>query len=433
MALLALLHHLQAVYEMSLVVVHIDHQLRGRESARDRCFVQQQAARLGLPLYGVAVDVKQHQQASGLSSQHAAREVRYAALMQLQQQIGAARIALGHMADDQSETLLMRLLRGTGPAGLSGIPPVRLPYVRPLLGVRRGTIMDFLKTEGIPWVQDSSNSKRIYQRNRIRLDVLPALRAYNPQIDQRLYELTEMLAAEHQLLERQVDDWYSRIVSQGADQRLVLQCQAYARAPLAIQRRLLRRLADQWIDTPSVVRFSHIENFRLLLARGKVGQRLTLPGQWLVERHGDVAVMWRGAASADDVPVVVLSVPGQAVLQAFNAVVTAEFLSTIPSPLAPERDVVYIDAASIQMPLTVRTRWPGARFHPLGAPGHKKLKSFFIDKKVPRSERARIPLVMSGAEIVWVAGYQLGNRFRIRQETRQVIRLQYVTRSTPYL
>jgi tRNA(Ile)-lysidine synthase len=181
------------------------------------------------------------------------------------------------------------------------------------------------------------------------------------------------------------------------------------------------------------VRFQHLEHLRLLLTHGKVGQRLTLPGQWLVERHHDVALMWRESVPTDGVQAVLLDVPGQVALQHLDAVVTAEFLSIVPSPLAPGRDVVYIDATSIQTPLMIRTRWPGARFHPLGAPGQKKLKSFFIDKKIPRAERERIPLVMSGSEIVWVVGCQLGNRFRIRPETQQAVRLQYLQWSTTSL
>ena len=433
MAMLALLHHLQSIYEIRLTAVHVDHQLRGQESVRDALLVRQQAARLGIPCQVIQVEAKRFQQTSGLSPQHAAREVRYAALANLRQQLGADRVALGHSADDQTETVLMRLLRGTGPSGLSGMSPMRLPYIRPLMSVRRQTLVDFLQQEGIPWVQDSSNVKRIYQRNRIRLDILPVLRQHNPQIDQRLYELSEMMAAEHQLLERHVDAWYSCIVSQRSDQRLVLQCQAYEHVPLAIQRRLLRRLADQYVAPPAVVHFHHIERLRRLLTHGAVGQRLTLPGQWLVERHHDVALMWRGHALTGEPQAVMLAVPGQAILPELDALVTAELLGAVPSPLAPGRDVVYIDAASIQTPLRIRTRWPGARFHPLGAPGHKKLKAFLIDKKVPRAERERIPLVVSGAEIVWVAGYQLGNPFRIRPQTQQVVRLQYLTRSTTSL
>lgn len=429
MALLALLYRFQPVYRINLTVVHVDHQLRGRESVRDALFVCQQAARLGLPCHVVRVDAKRFQQTSGLSPQHAARELRYAALAKLHHQLGAARVALGHIAEDQTETLLMRLLRGTGPAGLSGMPPVRLPYIRPLMAIRRQTLIGFLRAEGIAWVQDSSNVNRIYQRNRIRLDILPALRQYNPQIDRRLYELTEMLAAEHHLLERQVDAWYPGIVRWQSDQRLMIQCQAYHQMPLAIQRRLLRRLADRYVEPAAAMHFHHIERLRLLLSQGRAGQRLTLPGQWLVERHHEVAMMWRVDASTDAVQVVRLPVPGQVTLQHLGVVVNAALLDAVPSPLAPGKNVVYIDAASIQTPLMLRTRWPGARFHPLGAPGHKKLKSFFIDKKVPRAERERIPLVISGTEIVWVAGYQLGNRFRIRSETQQVIQLQYMTRS----
>lgn len=142
-----------------------------------------------------------------MSLQHAARQLRYRFLHELYQTLDATRVALGHTADDQAETLLIRLLRGSSPAGLAGIPPVRLPFIRPLITVSRHVISSYLQTERLLWVIDSSNDHDVYLRNRVRLDLLPKLQQYNPQIVRRLDELADMMRADSQVLEQQVDEW----------------------------------------------------------------------------------------------------------------------------------------------------------------------------------------------------------------------------------
>ena len=155
MALLFALFQLRSMYNMTLSVAHVNHQLRGEEAGQDALFVEQQAARLGLPFHQTCVDVKALQQSAGISVQQAARQLRYRFLYALHQALNVTRIALGHTADDQAETLLMRLVRGSGPAGFAGIPAVRLPFIRPLITVSRPTIYSYLQSKHCPWVEDS--------------------------------------------------------------------------------------------------------------------------------------------------------------------------------------------------------------------------------------------------------------------------------------
>src|SRR5215475_4046650 len=200
MALLCALFQLRSVYNMTLIVAHVNHQLRGEEAEQEALFVEQQAARLRLPVHQARVDVKALQHSLGISVQQAARQLRYRFLHALHQTLKATRIALGHTADDQAETLLIRLVRGSGPAGFAGIPIVRLPFIRPLITVSRPTIYSYLQGEHCPWVEDSSNAHIEYLRNRVRLNLLPKLRKYNPQIVRRLNELADMVRADNQVL-----------------------------------------------------------------------------------------------------------------------------------------------------------------------------------------------------------------------------------------
>ncbi|MDH3599832.1 MAG: tRNA lysidine(34) synthetase TilS, partial [Candidatus Tectomicrobia bacterium] len=413
MALLTALYRLRPVYAMRLHVAHVNHQLRHTEAIRDLRFVQQQAARLGLPFHALQVDISARQHAAGLSPQHAAREVRYDALYGLQQSLGAARIALGHMADDQAETVLMRLLRGTSPAGLAGIAPVRLPCIRPLMTVYRQTILAFLRAEGIPWVEDSSNSYRGYLRNQVRHDMLPLLRCSSPRIDVHCNELTEMLAAENAFFDEQVEALYGQVVAPQPGKRLLLHSRPYQAAPVALQRRLLRRVLDTILPAAVTASFQHIEQLRHCILHAAPGQRLTLPGKWMAERYRETVCLWAADRGSELAFSRVLSVPGTLDLPPLGLRIRTDFIPSAPQPIAQPGNFAYIDASRLTLPLIVRCRQPGDRFHPYGAPGQKKLKAFFIDKKVPRAERDRIPVVLSGSEIVWVVGYQIAEPFKV--------------------
>ena len=246
MALLSLLHRLAPTYRLTLIVAHVNHQLRGGEAIRDARFVERYAAKLGLSFHQMDIDVKALKQRTGLSSQHAARQLRYGALQSLSCSLAATHVALGHTADDQAETLLMRLLRGGGPAGLAGIPVKRMPFIRPLLQVHRDSILAYLRAAGIPWVEDSSNTNRGYLRNRVRLDLMPALRAYHPNVAQRLHQVADMLRADNDVLEQQTEALARQVLSRGiGNAMLAIQRGPFAAAPLALQRRLLRYAIDR--------------------------------------------------------------------------------------------------------------------------------------------------------------------------------------------
>jgi tRNA(Ile)-lysidine synthase len=409
------------------MVAHVNHQLRGQEACQDAIFVRQQAERLGVPYYLTRVDVKAYKQVSRLSPQHAARQLRYASLRALQETLGATHIALGHSADDQAETLLIRLLRGSGPAGLAGIPAVRFPFIRPLITTHRAAIMAYLRAEQMPWVEDSSNVQQTYLRNRIRLDLLPILQQYNPRIVQHLRALAEMLHAEHVVLEQQTEALAQHAVKWKPAQRIVVHCGAYTPTPLALQRRLLRRLLDSLLSLPAQVSFHHIEALRQFIMTGTAGRRLGLPGGIMAEHHLDTVLLWNSYKLPVFSQTFSLPVPGSVALQALNLRLDTEVCNAGPISrmVDPYRAVIALDP--IHLPLTVRFPQPGDRFYPLGAPGRKRLRDFFIDHKVPRAERTLIPLVMSGIEIVWVVGYRIAEPFKVRPETQRLVHLRCTT------
>jgi tRNA(Ile)-lysidine synthase len=424
MALLFALFELRSVYNMRLIVAHVNHQLRGEEAEQEALFVEQQAARLGLPFHQTCVDVKALQQSAGISVQQAARQLRYRFLHALHQALNATRIALGHTADDQAETLLMRLVRGSGPAGFAGIPAVRLPFIRPLITVSRPAIYAYLQSEHCPWVEDSSNAHTVYFRNRVRLDLLPRLRQYNPQIVRRLNELADMLRADSQVLEQQVDEWAVQTLAWQTRGRVEICCRLFGLAPVAIQRRLLRRVIEALATSPEAVGFRHIERLRQFIVSRNQQRRCSLPGEISIERRAETMLLWKRSRTPAIPCMLALPVPGKVDLVSLNVRLTAD---VILKPchwgrMSPQR--VLLDLDRIVCPLQVRFRQPGDCFYPLGSPGSKKLQDFFTDTKIPRGERPYVPLVVSNREIVWVVGYRIAEPFKLRPETNRVVHLQ---------
>src|SRR5215813_3700391 len=311
MALLFALFQLRSMYDLTLIVAHVNHQLRGKEAGQDALFVEQQAARLGLSFHQTCVDVKALQQSLGISVQQAARQLRYRFLYALHQALNVTRIALGHTADDQAETLLMRLVRGSGPAGFAGIPAVRLPFIRPLITVSRPTIYSYLQSEHCPWVEDSSNARPVYLRNRVRLDLLPKLQQYNPRLVRRLNELADMLRADSQVLEQQVDEWALQTLAWQARSRVEICCRLFGLAPVAIQRLLLRRVIEALAASPEVVGFRHIENLRQFIVSGNQRRWCSLPGEIGAERRAETILIWNASKTPVIPYVLVLPVPGK--------------------------------------------------------------------------------------------------------------------------
>ena len=428
MALLSVLHQLQSTYRLTLTVAHVNHQLRVGEAIRDALFVERYADKLGLPFHKVDVDVKALKRRTGLSPQHAARQLRHDALQSLSRSLAATHIALGHTADDQAETLLMRLLRGGGPAGLAGMPAKRMPFVRPLLGVHRDFILEYLRTTGVPWVEDSSNSNRSYLRNRVRLDLMPTLREYHPQVTQRLHQVTDMLRADNDVIEQRTEALARQVLSREVGNAMLsIRRVPFSAAPLAMQRRLLRYAIDRLPFSGDRASFRDVETLlRFVVSGVNVGRRLTLAGQLMAEQHNDIVLLWQARALPSPSLSVILPVPGTLSLCGLASTLTAKTVARSQDWRGrSESRAALLDFDAATSPLSLRFPRPGDRFRPLGAAGSQKLQDFFVNKRVPRAIRPYVPLVLAGPEILWVVGYRIAEPFKVRPETRRVLKLSY--------
>jgi len=433
-ALLDILYTLKEDFGVELAVAHFDHGLRP-ESAADAEFVRELGTRYGLAVYVERGDVAARRAATGLSLEVAARVARYEFLRRLAGRTGAGRVALGHHGDDQAETLVMNFLRGTGVAGLKGIPPVRDGlYVRPLLGLRRREIEAYCAARGLPVRHDPSNRDPVFLRNRVRRELIPWLEErYNPALVPALMRMAEVCRAEDEYLGERAAEAY-RAVRRGREGGGVeLDLATLNGLPLALARRVVRLAWREAAGPGRPLEFEHVERL-LLMARGQAPPTVVLPGNLVVGRAGDLLVLGRAAPAVPSYFEYDLQVPGVTRVPELGLAVESEVLPTPQGlncrQIPPDQAVLDWDVLAGQ-PLVVRGRRPGDCFTPLGSAVPVKLKDFLLKQKIPRERRSRLPLVATPTEIVWVGGVRPGEKVKVRPTTQRVLWLRLVPLSPP--
>lgn len=428
LALLHVLTTLRDELKLHLYAAHLNHQIRGHEADEDERFCREAARQLGLPIAIQKVDVPQLVRQRRQSVEVVAREVRYAFLQEAARQVNATAIALGHHADDQVETVLLNIFRGSGTEGVAGIPPVRGMYVRPLLEVTRTEIEQYCKEHDLQPRTDSTNRLPEHKRNLVRISVLPALEQFFPGVRPNLRRLAEIVREDVTVLRAQADESLRSLALQLADDRVSLDLRRYRLLPASLQRRVTREAIRHLRGDLLGVEMVHVEAVRSLAAARLTGKRLEVPGGIVALVRYNELIFGRPEAV---LPVPVesfirnLNVPGLTAIPELETEITATIVpwDAERKPDVADPQIAYLDYELLPGPLTVRTRALGDRFRPLGAPGAAKLQDFFVNEKVPWERRNRIPIVVAGEQIVWVAGYRIDDRVKITPATRLALRL----------
>jgi tRNA(Ile)-lysidine synthase len=379
---MALLHALWEVRErlgIALEVVGVDHGLRA-EARAELDLVEARAAELGLPFHSLAADVAAHRRAGGVSLQDAARRARLGALAALANERGAARVALGHQADDQAETILYRIVRGTGLRGLRGIPYRRAPFVRPLLDVRRAEILRYLRRRSIPFVEDPSNADPRFARARIRHRILPLLAQENPRVAEALLALAESARSGGDDPTAELPDGLPALPARAA----------------AVVRRLRARGGSGAVDVAGGRRIQ-VSYGELRVAPGGRGRSPT--------------------AKADPSAPLVIARPGRYRFSGGAMEIRIDDSRSADRPGGAASD---FDAECITWPLVVRARRPGDRMRPRGGRGSRKLSDLMIDAKIARRERALLPVVTTAdGDVLYVPGLRPSEQGRPSESTRR--------------
>jgi tRNA(Ile)-lysidine synthase len=413
-ALLLTLLALAPAWRLRLHALHVDHGLR-EDSGRDAELVRMLGARLDVPVEVVRVAIGRG------SVEAAARAARHGALEAAAARLGAARIALGHTADDQAETVLMRLLEGTGLRGLAGIPPVRGRLIRPLIEVRHRDAVATAHAAGVPWIEDPSNQDPKFFRNRVRHELLPLLVAgYDPAIVGRLAAVARAARAGVEALDRVAERELARHASLEAG-AVTLPRGALAALPAPVAAEVLRQAAARCGSRAPLRAWGH-RGLRRVLASSPPRRPFRLGGV-VVEVSGERVRV--GAAAPATLVARVLDTPGRLPLSEIGSAVEAHVFPA--GELEPSRDPrrAVFDADLLPGRLVVRPRRRGDRFVAFGG-GERRLKTLLIDAKVPRWDRARVPIVEADGAIVWVAGIRRAAAAPVTRATRRVLELRLV-------
>jgi tRNA(Ile)-lysidine synthase len=418
---------------VELYVAHLNHQLRGAESDSDASYVSNLARRLDVPATIERRDVAAYRDQKGGSLEEAAREVRYSFLAEVARGIVTSKVAVGHTCDDHIETIVMHLLRGAGTTGLCGLQPRsvlpygessgRLEVVRPLLEVTRQEAMDYCQRYSLAPCSDSSNVSPSFLRNRIRLELLPVLRSYNPGIDKALLRLADIAGDDLSFIEEQASLLWKKLVSE-EDDIIYLDMSQMVASPRAMQRQIFRRAVKQLRGNLKDVEADHIEAMMYFLSK-PAGKKLCLPyGLTLSTEYGRL-VLASAQASICPLPplkgVSNIDIPGETDLPGWR--VRADIIQEVVGDA--DGLAASFDLDKVGKELTVRRRRPGDRFQPLGMSQTKKLQDFMVDSRIPRSWRDRVPLICSSKQILWVVGWRIDDRVKVTENTKEILRLQF--------
>lgn len=414
-ALLSLLHGCSQELELQLEAAHLDHSLRST-SCDDAVFVARLCLDLGVPLTSRRCDVAAVASEKRGNLEEVARDLRRSFLLETAKAKNCELIVLGHHADDQAETFMMRLLRGAGPGGLAGMRLVDGMLVRPLLSFRKQELLDYLTMRGLGWQEDVSNQDLGYTRNSLRHRLLPELESYNPQIVQQLSGLCERLRQDEDFFDCLVQHELSRCL-QCSEGEWQINCAVLAEMAPALAGRLVRAVLQEVRGDLRGLSSRHVAAVIALATGGPVQGEVMLPEVWIARRY-EVCRFRKLPPELPKSDVLTLSSEGDFSLPDGRILrVTLEKKSQGGSAQTAE-----FCADSVTLPLQVRSVQPGDRLRPSGMLGTKKLQDLFVDLKLTREERLLTPLIVRGEEILWVAGLRRCAGYQ-PQAGRPVLRL----------
>ena len=422
--LIYLLNQFKEELGITLFGAHLNHCLRGKESDKDEEYARKTCESLNIDFYSKRVDVHKISKELNLSCEMAGREVRYSFFKELTIKLSASKIALAHNANDQAETILMRIMRGTGIEGMVGIRPVRDKiYVRPILHLSRKEIEEYCHENNIEPRIDKSNSEKIYARNKIRLDLIPYIEEnFNSDIINTLNRLSDILKKDNDYLENISIKEYKKycVISE----EMVIINQSAFLAHEAIISRIIRSALLTVNHNLYNIEKIHISNI-IELQKKDTGKSIMLPHNIVAENcYGNIHIYIHKKFIEINNNVYSLKVNERNYIKSLDKVIQ---IVVKPRLLFEEikgnNFIVYFDYDKILEPITFRYRKQGDKFIPFGMTGNKKLKDLFMDLKIPKEKRNEIPLICFGHDIGWVVGYRISEKFKVSKDTKNILQI----------
>lgn len=419
---------LMPVFHHKLFVVHINHGIRGRQADEDEEFVRNMCAVNGIWFTSVLKDVPAIAKEEGLTEEEAGRKVRYEEFYKCFYENKCNKIAIAHNKNDNAETILFHLFRGSGIKGLSGIRPVRDEIIRPLLNITRAEIEMYLEDKGITYREDATNFTMDYTRNKIRLGILPlAEQAINSKAIEHITKAGQQLSEIEEYLFKMTQSAYEWIVSWKKDV-YYLQVKEFNQEDIVIKKNIIREILAKLIGG-----FKDLEAFHIDLVLGlcgkETGKRLNLLGGVIAERGYDDIKLYKGHAVFTEtmdyaLEEQTLNIPGSNILPECNIILNSRLIKYKKNMIIPQNGCTkWFDYDKIENTVLIRTRKSGD-FICINKQGNKKkLKQFFIDEKIPKSTRDSLPLITDGSHIMWIPGYRRSEAYKVEEGTRLILEI----------
>ena len=432
--LLYVLHEFSKTKHFSLAVAHINHMARGDESKSDAEFVAHISKKLELPFFLKEVDVHKEGIKLKRSFQEAARIIRFQFFEEILKEIAGTKIALGHSADDQVETILLNIIRGTGLKGLVGMPQIRGNIIRPFLQIYRKEIECYLEERKIPFRNDYSNNDTKYLRNKVRKELIPCLEVYNPAIRKNLNEMSQILEDDNFLLSQMTREIFNQNLcfKENKQGQIVWDIEKFMAYPVALKRRLIRETFFRISGEIQGITALHVEQTLNLFYTPKTGKILNLPKNVTVDcsyssiSFKQVFKSNKKTFLGQKMFATSILIPGITQLENGDIQVQTQIIEKVADFSSLNSKIeAFFDMEKTGSKLKFRFFREGDRFIPLGMSGSKKLKSFFNDKKVPQNIRSRIPILTNDKDdIIWVYGQRIAHFCRVTDKTKKMLYIQ---------
>lgn len=439
MCLLHILYYLKDELDITVYAAHVNHMLRGDEAFADEQYVKNFCEKSGITCFVKRVDINEVSKQKGISSEMAGREERYDFFKQVMEQHQLSKVAIAHNANDQAETLLMRIMRGTGLEGLVGIKPVRDDiFIRPILCCTREEIEYYCEKEQLKPRIDKTNLESIYSRNRIRLEMIPFIKEhFNKDIIFTLNRLASLAYVDSNYIEEVVGLKYKKFCYNNNQHKLLIKKEAFSEHE-AILTRIIRRALSNLIGTSCNFEMKHIYDI-ISLQQGETGKVLFLPNKVKATNvYGEIAIDLN-SDNKESSPVCIFryqrdmfSDKEEKILDipSLGYEVSVKILSNEGKIDFAKGDLIkYFDYDKIKEGIIIRNRRDGDRIIPLGMNGTKKLKNIFIDEKIPQDMRDKIPLVCFDNDIAWVVGLKVSDTFKVTKDTKNILQIKFIERN----
>ena len=421
LCLLHVLNTLKSELNIKLFVAHLNHQFRGIEADMDGEFVAKTCIAWDIPYIIRTFDVSAYAKEQGLSSEEAGREIRYKLFDEIKETVNGNKIAVAQNLNDNVETILMRLLRGTGLEGLKGIDAVRNDIIRPLLDQDRQSIENYCRQNNLEPRIDKTNLQPIYLRNKIRLELIPYLKQrYNPSINDAIIRLGQVVREDNHYLELQSIELLNSL-GKIEESSITIKTESIKQLHPAMQKRLLRKAVERIANTLNGFEYKHFQGIIELFDEG-TGAAIELPKDLKAYISYENLIICKKIENTDKKCYYKLKYDYDNYIAEINdnlrvKLICSNELSSVPKSF----NTVYIDADKIEYDIVVRSREQGDIFSPIGMQGSKKLKNYFIDKKIPKEKRDQVLLLADGHEIVWILGSIISEKYKITSDTQNVV------------